>query len=98
MAKFQKKLTSSQVARAVTKIANGATIDSVAREFGVSHRTVYRYLSGWHEKPEKSKCGTNAGYSQHLRKKEIACEECLKAHAFTQKRWINVHNKQSNRI
>lgn len=28
-----------------------------------------------------NRCGTNAGYMVHLRKKEDACDECKKAHA-----------------
>lgn len=33
-----------------------------------------------------NRCGTNAGYMVHLRKKEDACEECKKAHADKKKR------------
>lgn len=33
-------------------------------------------------------CGTEAAYRRHLRRRELACETCLRAHAeYEQARW-----------
>lgn len=77
-------LSSAEAAKLLDYLARGNSKVSAAMKFNVSRRTVYRIVERAGSEPrtyELKPCGTDAAYHRHIKKKELACQKCLDAHA-----------------